>query len=286
MMARSITRSRRGVGLAEMMVALVIMGIIGGAAMRAFVSQARLADQQHKKRSARAVSRSAVNLLLSEVRMVENSNGVAAASATSGASWITLRVPLAMGLVCGATGTGGTAISMLPTDSVVLASAALSGNAWRTTSGTYVYTETPTSQVTGGSAICTAANITTPAGGRTVVITPALPAGAAVGAVAFVYQRIRYGFAASSAISGRLGLWRTLEATNVSEELAAPFDTSSRVRFFRNNNDTSDVTVPTLAQITGIEFVLTGASETARYGKTTPETAVLRTGAFFSNRTN
>ena len=66
----------------------------------------------------------------------------------------------------------------------------------------------------------------------------------------------------------------------------ATFDTSSRIRFFRNNNDTSDVTVPTLTQITGIEFVLTGASEKTRYGKTTPETATLRTGAFFSNRTN
>lgn len=285
MMKRSIARTRRGVGLAEMMVALVIMGIIGSAAIRAFMSQTRFADQQHKKRSARAVSRSAVNLLLSEVRMVENSNGVAAASATSGASSITLRVPLAMGMVCGASG-GGTAISMMPTDSVVLASAALSGNAYRATSGAYVYTETPTTQASGGAAVCTAASITTPTGGRTVVVTPALPAGATAGSVAFVYQRIRYSFASSSAITGRLGLWRTLEASGVTEELAAPFDTSSRVRFFRDNNDTSDVTVPTLTQINGIEFVLTGASEKARYGRSTPETAVLRTGAFFSNRTN
>lgn len=285
MKMRRLSRARRGVGLAEVMVALVIMGIIGSAAIRAFVSQTRFADLQFKKRSARAVSRSAVNLMLSEARMVENTNGVAAASATSGASSVTLRVPLAMGIVCGPSG-GGTAISMMPTDSVALASAALSGNAYRTASGTYVYSEQATSQAPGGAAVCTAASVTTPTGGRTVVIAPALPAGATVGTVAFVYQRIRYSFGPSSAMSGRIGLWRTLEATNVSEELAAPFDTSSRVRFFRNNNDTSDVTVPTLTQINGIELVFTGASERARYGKSTPETATLRTGAFFSNRTN
>jgi prepilin-type N-terminal cleavage/methylation domain-containing protein len=281
----AIARPRRGLGLAEMLVAIVIMGIIGGAAVRAFVSQTRFADQQHKKRAARAVSRSAVNLLLSEVRMVENGSGVAAASATSGASSITLRVPLAMGLVCGASG-GGTAISMMPTDSVALASAALSGNAYRLASGAYAYTEIATTQVSGGAAACTAANITTPTGGRTVVVTPALPAGAAAGTVAFVYQRVRYSFGNSTANTGRLGLWRTLEATNVSEELAAPFDSSSRIRFFRNNNDTSDVTVPTLTQITGVEFLLSGASEKTRYGKTTPEVATLRTAAFFSNRVN
>ena len=285
MKRRIALRDRAGFGLAEILVALVLMGIVGLGLTKTFIAQTRFADMQQKRRMARSVARSPVNLLLSEGRMVENGSGVAAASSASGASSITLRVPVSMGLVCGASGSG-TVVSMMPTDSVALAGAAFSGYAYRTSTGVYSYTEGTVTVVAGGSATCTAAGITTITGGRTVIVTPAFPAAAVVGTPAFVYQRVKYSFAASSAITGRLALWRTLEASNVREELAAPFDTSSRFRFFRHNNDTSDVVVPPLTEINGLELVLTGASEKARFGKSTPETASLRTAVFFSNRIN
>jgi hypothetical protein len=278
-------RARTGAGLAELLVALVLMGIIGATVMRTFVSQTRFADMQQKRRAARAVSRTSLNLLLSELRMVDNGSGVAAASSTSGASYITLRIPIAMGLVCGASG-ATTVVSMMPTDSVILATVALSGYAYRGANAAYVYTETAPTLTAGGAATCNAAQITTPTGGRTVMISPQLPAAATAGTPAFVYQRVKYSFAPSAAITGRLGLWRTLEATGVAEELTAPFDTASRFRFYRNNNDTSDVAVPPLTQINGVELVLTGASEKGRFGRSTPETAPIRTGIFFSNRVN
>jgi prepilin-type N-terminal cleavage/methylation domain-containing protein len=285
MTRRRIVRPRRGVGLPELLVGLVIMGIIGTAAVRTFVSQTRLADLQHKRLAARTVSRASLNLLLSDMRMVETGSGVAAASAAAGASSITLRIPIAMGIVCG-TSAGTTVISMMPTDSVILATAALSGHAYRTAAGTYTYMEGAVTVGAGSVPTCTGAGITTVTGGRIISVTPTLPAAADAGTPVFLYQRVRYGFAPSAAFSGRVGLWRTLEATNVSEEVAAPFDTSSRFRFYRNTNDTSDVALPPLNEIMGIEFVSAGASETSRYGRSTPETAVLRTGVFFTNRNN
>jgi type II secretory pathway pseudopilin PulG len=280
---RRVVRARAGMGLTELLIAITLMGIVGLAAMRTFLAQTRFAELQHKTRFARAVSRSSINFLLSEMRMVETKNGVAAASDAYGASSVTLRVPIVMSVLCGTVG-GSSVLSTMPADSAVLAGAALSGFAYRAVSGDYTYTEGAVAVVAGGAAVCTAANITTVAGGRVITITPGLPAAAIVGSATFLYQRVKYSFANSVAIPGRLGLWRTLEATNSVEELAAPFDVTSRFRFYRNLNDTSDVTVPALNEIKGLELVLTGASETPRYGRAAPETAPLRTAVFFVNR--
>ena len=285
MKTRRLVRSRVGMGLPELLVALVVMGIIGIATVKTFLSQTRFADMQHKRGMARSVSRAPINLLLSEMRMVDNVGGVAAASAASGASSITVRVPIAMGLVCGTAG-GSTVLSMTPTDSVVLAGAALSGYAYRGANGTYNYTEGAVTVADAGAATCAAANITTLPGGRVVSVTPLLPAPATIGTPAFLYQRVRFAFAASAMLPGRRGLWRTLEETGSAEEVAAPFDSVSRFRFYRNSNDTSDVAVPPLNEISGVELELTGASEQPRFGKNTPETAALRTAVFFVNRIN
>lgn len=285
MTKRQLVRARTGMGLPELLVGLLVMGIIGIAAVRTFISQTRFTDMQQKRGMARSVSRAPINLLLSEMRMVDNVGGVAAASAASGASSITVRVPIAMGLVCGSAG-GATVLSMTPTDSVVLAGAAFSGYAYRGTNGAYNYTEGAMTVTNAGAATCAAANITTLPGGRVVSVTPLFPAPATIGTQAFMYQRVRFSFAASTMLAGRRGLWRTLEATGATEEVAAPFDSVSRFRFYRNSNDTSDVAVPPLNEISGVELELTGASEQPRFGKSTPETALLRTAVFFINRLN
>lgn len=279
MKRRLAVRPRHGLSLVEILVAMTIMGFVGVSMLRTFTSQARLADLQVKRVAARAVSRSTVNLFMSEARMVETGSGVIAASASS----VTLRVPYAMGLVCGASG-GSTAVSLMPVDSVTLATAAISGHAWRQTSGVYAYTEGVTTMVSGGSAVCTAASITTVTGGQAVLLTPALNVAATAGTPVFVYQRVRYDFAASSFIPGRTGLWRTLLSTGATEELSAPFDATSRFRFYTLNVDASTTTVPPLAQIRGLELSLIGASEYARFGKGTPEKSTLQTAVFFVNR--
>ncbi len=279
MNARRVVRPRTGLTLVELLVALTLMGFIGVTILRTFTSQVRFADLQSKLISARGVARAPVNLFMSEARMVETGSGVVAATATS----ITLRVPIAMGIVCGASGLA-TVVSLMPVDSTVLASAAISGHAYRQTDGSYAYTEGVTTMIAGGAAICTAASVTTVSSGQTVLLTPALNAAATAGTAAFIYQRIRYEFGPSTLISGRVGLWRTLLSTGATEELASPFDASARFRFFRNNNDTSDVAVPPLGEIRGLELSLVGASERPRFGRVTPETSRLQTAVFFLNR--
>ena len=123
-------------------------------------------------------------------------------------------------------------------------------------------------------------------GGRVVTVAPLFPPAAVAGTPAFIYQRVRFSFGPSAIFPGRVGMWRTLEATGVTEELAAPFDSSSRFRFYRNSNDTSDVAVPPLNEINGIEFVLSGSSDRPRFGKSKPETEFFRTSVFFTNRLN
>jgi type II secretory pathway pseudopilin PulG len=270
---------RAGISLVELLVAVTLFGIIGLTILRTFVSQARFADLQAKRIDARAVSRAPINMLMSEARMVETGNGVAAASLSS----ITLRVPVAMGIVCGTSGTS-TVISLMPVDSVVFESAALSGHAYRQTNGSYAYAEGVTTVTTGGAATCTAGSITTVSGGRTVLVTPQMATAATVGTVAFIYQRVRYNFGNSTLIPGSMGLWRTLEASGATEELSAPFDASTTFRFYRNDRDTSDVVIPPLGEIRGVELSLVGASERARFGRTTPETSRLQTAVFFMNR--
>ena len=282
MSAKQSSRRRGGISLVELLVAITLLGFIGVAILRTFTSQARIADLQVKRLDARAVSRAPINMFMSEARMVETGNGVVSASASS----VTLRVPIVMGLVCGNTG-GATVLSLMPVDSAVLASASISGHAYRQASGAYAYTEGTTSLSSGGAAVCTGAtaSITTVTGGSTVIVTPQMAA-ATVGTVAFVYQRVRYEFKASSTMPGRIGLWRTLETSGAAEELAAPFDANARFRFYRIDEDTARTVVPPVGEIRGLELALVGSSEKTRFGRTTPETARLQTAVFFMNRLN
>src|SRR5438045_9337613 len=78
---------------------MVILGVIGGALTRLFLSQSRFYDQQGQLRRARLVSRMAINATLSDLRMVEATGGLVSASPTQ----VTMRVPYAIGLVCATT---------------------------------------------------------------------------------------------------------------------------------------------------------------------------------------
>jgi prepilin-type N-terminal cleavage/methylation domain-containing protein len=274
------TRStRRGFTLPELLVAIVILGILGSASVRMFTTQARFYDVQIKQRNARTVARSAINLMLSELRMVESSGGVEDATPSS----VTLRVPYVMGMVCGST-LGVSVVSVLPTDSTVLATADISGFAWRSPSGAYTYVDGPVTTLTAGAAVCAARNISTVPGGRVLVLASPLPAGADAGDALFLYQRVRYNFGSSSLLPGRRGLWRTTMETNLSEELAAPFDASARFRFYQQNRDTSEAVAPPVGDIQGLELVFNASSVTGRAGGSAPEQVPYRTSVIFNNR--
>jgi prepilin-type N-terminal cleavage/methylation domain-containing protein len=280
MMSKRLTTNRRGASLPELLVALVVLAIIGSASVRLLISQTRYYDVQLKQRSARSVSRASVNMLLSELRMMESAAGVEAATSTS----VTLRVPYAMGMSCGTVATVSV-VAMLPADSTVLATATPSGHAWRNGGGAYTYTSSPVATIAGGNTVCTLANISPDPNGRVVIMTPPLPAGASPGDAVFLYQRVRYEFASSTVLPGRRALWRTIVDSGTREELAAPFDDTARFRYFQFDRDTSDVSAA-VGDIRGIELLLDGASQSARAGSSTTERTPLRTAVFFNNRAN
>ena len=278
--------------LPEVLVAMVIMAVVGASLVRLLMTQNRFFDHQLGTRSARSVSRGAVNLLMSDLRMVDASGsagdtlGVVAAAAKS----LTLRVPYAMGLVC-QTGIS-IIVTMVPFDTLMLNTAAFSGYAWRdTVAGKYHYVETGSAVANSSPASCQGAFTTVP-NARVVAVTPAPAAGAtsgglSLGAPVLLYQRIKYDFAASTTYPGRFGLWRTLQRTGLTEEIAAPFDTSAAFKFFVLNVDSSQAAVPAqLADLRGIDIVFNAMSERAAQGRTRPQESRTTTAVFFKNRLN
>src|SRR5688572_13317886 len=124
-----VLKSRAGFTLAEVLVALVLTAVIGAAVTGAFVSQAKFFDQQEKVSFARGVSRGALNMMMSELRMIERTGGVPTATVPTNSS-LTVRVPYAMGIVCDNSST--LTLLRLPADPSMLAQPGYSGYAWRT----------------------------------------------------------------------------------------------------------------------------------------------------------
>jgi prepilin-type N-terminal cleavage/methylation domain-containing protein len=269
---------RAGFTMAEVIVALTIAAIIMTALTSLVVQQGKFYAQQDAMRSARSVSRASINMMLSELRLVEAPGGVVAAAPDS----VVVLVPYGLGIVCQADGTG-TTLSLLPTDSIAWSDPGFSGYAWRDANGTYTYLEAGSSLSVSGAARCTASNISVLAGGgRAVTLQPPAPL-APVGSTAFLFRRISYRFRASTAMPGRVALWRTVVAAGASEELVAPFDATARFRFYVANRDTAQDDVPSPVTTTrGVEIRLYGQSP-ATAGNAAAK-APMTTAVFFKNR--
>ena len=299
---------RRAFTLVEIMTSLAILGIIGLGFVRLIVSQARFTEGQMALRNARSVSRNAMNIMLTDLRMVQDSGGLRFGSRDS----VTVRVPVAFGLLCA--NTAGTAtISLLPVDSAMIALGQYSGWAYRdSVSGQYVYNDatTPTRfglLNAGIAGTCTnSAVVLGVAGPGITPLTFTLPSGATrtgrvvsigdpvvIGATnhgwpVFLYQQITYKFANSTAYPGRIGLFRKVRAADpmapVVDEIIAPFDPSARFRFYVLNSDAAQDTMPTDPKsVRGLELVLAGSSPRAQQGMRAAEQALV-TGVFFKNR--
>jgi prepilin-type N-terminal cleavage/methylation domain len=279
------TRSRRGFTLIELIIGMVIFAIVGAALTRLLTTQGKFFDKMAAGNSARNVSRASLNRMVSDLRMIEATGGVLAASPTS----LTVRVPFALGVVCG-TNNNSTAISILPVDSVVYNAPGFFGYAWRSaTTGAYTYVENLAAHQKGvGQDLCGTAGITTLPNGRTARLTPIVD-GSSLGTPIFLYRRLRYEFKASTAVPGKVGLYLTTIFPNLSEtteELVAPFSNTARYRFFvvGDNANAQDNPPAALSDLRGFELHLDGISETMVPGSTTVESAPFTTAVFFKNR--
>ncbi len=292
--------SRQGFTLIELMLSLIIASIVGAALIRMSLAQARFMDQQEAWRSARSVARGGINRLISDLRAVEATNGVAAAAA--GGQDFTIRVPYAFGVMCQTAvgGAGPTTVSLLPVDSAVYAAPGYSGFAYRDAAGNYTYVANTTAIAAGAAATCTGAlplpinladggalpAINGSPAGRIVILAGPVPAATPVGSIFFLYRTIRYQFKNSVLVPGRTGLFRTpVNGGGVEEEIATPFDATARVNFYVLNAGVAQAAVPALlGNIRGLELVLNGQSERTPGGSNAPKTANVTTSVFFENR--
>lgn len=296
---RAVTRRRpRGFTMVEVLVSMVILAIIGIGFVRLMTSQSRFAETQMALRNARTVSRNAMNIMLTDLRMVQDADGLIGASRDS----VTVRVPVAFGLLCA--GTAPVTLSLLPVDSSMTALGEYAGWAYRdSVDGRFKYKDAAVpvnvnSLTTGSAAICA----TAPPGGpgiaqatwgpRTgrIVVVPDLPVGTAhPGWPIFLYQQITYRFRPSGSFPGRQGLYRIVKTNDpsapISDEIIAPFDTSAKFRFYVLNADTAQDAAPAdLNDARGLQLVLAGSSPRTPQGESQARTEALVTGVFFKNR--
>lgn len=272
-------RPRAGVSIPEMLVGLVVVAIVGLGITKLITSQARFFATQAAARDARNVSRSTMNRIISDLRMVEASGGVVSASATA----VTVRVPFAIGVSC-----DQTVLSVLPADSAQYA-AGISGYAWRSDAGVMTYVDAGVTVATSTSTACTTAGVgvLTGDGGKLVAISPALPGGATPGTAVLLYRRVKYEFKTSTVVPTATGLYRqALSPDSAEQEISAPFQSSAKFRFFVGNSSVAQDNAPAdLTTIRGLELNLTGVSERAVAGDVASKKEAVVTAIFFKNRT-
>jgi len=287
-------RRRRGFTLAELLISIIVLGVVAGAFTKLLVSQNRFFSHETNKRFSRTVARAATNILMTDLRMVQDNSGVD--SATADGKLIRIKVPYRFGLVCGTSGSV-TTVSMLPVDQATLSMSVYTGFAVRNAAGGYDYTEpsNPTGSdipvATGNPALCTgngtgqAQIATVSANGRTgqlLDVKSSGPSGAMVSAPIFFWQKITYSFRASTVYPNRLGLWRNVQGGR-NEELMAPFDTSARFKFYTSGSEGSTTTVPALlSDIRGLDIVLPGLSPNGTTRDSVSKSTVV-TSVFFKN---
>jgi hypothetical protein len=107
----------------------------------------------------------------------------------------------------------------------------------------------------------------------------------------FLYNLVRYNFGPSTAVPGKIGLYRTVIApggAQATEELVAPFANTAGWKFFVLNGGSVAQAAPPadLADIRGLELHLDGLSENIAPGRVSNETAPFTTAVYFKNRIN
>jgi prepilin-type N-terminal cleavage/methylation domain-containing protein len=289
---------RRGFSLVEIITALTILSIIGVALTKMVLSQTRSFQYENSSRRARTASRSAINILTTDLRMTQDIGGLDSVDATNN-RWVDVKVPIAFGIVCKTSGSA-TYIALVAVDSFQMSSSKYGGYAIRNqTTSAYTYTHAGNSDTI---TVVDPSNCHTPGiyadtavlsgrSGAVVKVTPVAAAPTVVGDPAFVWQHVRYQFDTSGVYRGRYGLYRRISgrgnSDKLTEELIAPFASNARFSYFTNPsayNDTAVKVAPTVMnQIRGFQIYLPAESSDTVPGSNAPQRANTTTSVFFKN---
>jgi prepilin-type N-terminal cleavage/methylation domain-containing protein len=277
-----MTRIRSGTTLTELMIALVVMGIIGTGMVRLMTSQSRFFNEQEGTAAARRVARSGLNLMFTDLRMVETDSSIVTATPTT----LSVKLPYWVGISCGLdAGLSGNHVTMPPIDSMTLAMAGYSGYGYIDTNS-IPHLVNGSALQTGSGAFCNTAGIDTVphARARTVLVKPgtaAMPAGTPV----FLWRTVSYSFGASASVTGAIGLFRTVagNSTSFTEEIAAPFDSAAAFAYYVPGS-TAPVSNPAAGTpVLGVDLRLIGLNErNITNGQT--QQARFETALYFKNR--
>jgi prepilin-type N-terminal cleavage/methylation domain-containing protein len=287
-------KRRPGFSLAEVMIALVVLGVVAGGMTKVLLNQNRFFDKMQNLRAARSVARNSMNIMLNDLRMAQDSGSID--SVTNDGKLMRLLVPYRYGLVCGTSGSV-TTVSMLPVDSGTVGTSVYIGFAYRDpTTGRYVnvFPNNPlTTDIPAAAAdatVCTGSGAgqaqigTVSVSGRAGSILD-LKAPAASGATAlspvYLFQRVTYSFRSSGVYAGKLGLWRNVQG-GTNEEIMAPFDDASMFRYYQASDDTARTTVPALSDIRGVDIILSAVSPRSQSNASTSPSKMV-TSVFFKN---
>ncbi|MCH7489635.1 MAG: prepilin-type N-terminal cleavage/methylation domain-containing protein [Gemmatimonadetes bacterium] len=270
-------RNSKGFTLVELMIAATVTGIMGVALTQMLIHNSRFVAHTEAMMNARQVARAAMNVMGAELAMV-STGGLYLASSTS----ITLRVPYAFGIICAQT--SQRVASMVPTDSIMYASASASGLAWRDDmSDDYTFMAVSNVQPAPSGtemAKCTNQGISILTDGTTIKMT-ITPDTLSIGDVFYLYQDVRYQFASSADLTGRLGLWRK-RGLDADEEILAPFDNASSFAFFVGSAATAQASPPSdLTTVVGLELNLVGSSEVTPLNSSQPPSFEISTRVNF-----
>jgi prepilin-type N-terminal cleavage/methylation domain-containing protein len=294
---------RRGFTIVEIITALTIIAIIGLAMTRLVLGQARGFQYDNGARRARTAARSAMNILITDLRMVQDSTGGVTNLDATNNRRVDVRVPVVFGVVCEITSQSVVA-ALVPTDSFALASAKYGGYAIRdSVTGVYTYVAAGANDTiqTANVGRCHGSSVsifsdTGHVGSRTggvYIMSPAPPAITGVGSLLFVWHTVTYEFKTSSIYPGRYGLYRTVRgranSDTTSDELVAPFKSTARFSYYlKSPYATKDV--PTTSapaapynNIRGFQIFLPAESSDTMPTRNTPQSATTTTAVFFKN---
>jgi prepilin-type N-terminal cleavage/methylation domain-containing protein len=292
-------RTRRGFSLVEIITALVILSILGVAMTKVMLSQTRGYQYDNGGRRSRTAARSAMNILITDLRMTQDNGGVTYLDATNNRR-VDVRVPIAFGVVCSTAGSS-LIMALAPVDSFQYSAMKFGGYAVRdATSGIYSY-------VAGGAiSIADASNChggpkiyadTVTMGGRqgkVVQVTGTVPAGTVAGSMAMIWQTVRYQFDTSKVYAKRAGLFRIVTGSTSADtnELVAPFSWNARFKYYTTpmtrtstvNGDTAKSTTPTdYNTVRGLQIYLAAEAGDTVPGRSGPKKSPLTTAVFFKN---
>jgi prepilin-type N-terminal cleavage/methylation domain-containing protein len=290
-----LRRRRLGVTLPELLIGLVILAIVAGGLVRLLMIQGRFADTAEAYRNSRGVSRDAYNIMMTDLRMVQDTLAIQKANQDT----ITVRVPYAYGIVCGTTA-GITTVSLVPADSALYSMATYGGVAYRdSATGVFQFTAKGGSSDVLGTGVASACTDTTIVAGiqrpgitqvtykgRTGPFVTVLPniGSALPGNPMFLWQEITYAYGPSVAYIGMRGLFRKVTGGRT-DEIIAPFDTSAHFRFYVLNNDSSQVGAPAnLNTIRGLDLRLNARSPRTPAGSNGPKLTKVMTAVYFKDR--